>query len=163
MSVFRETIATEALRQASRHVRWISILLTKHICFIADLNTRFFSCTHFFFMDQFLLFVLVGRRMYWALWNATVWSVSHKKHFWKLHFCKIGQFLSDKLYKFLISDLNFKIDVYDLACFFWHVTRLLNPTDSNQLSTYHQTARTWKMSDVLFAAADNHNCFKTTY
>jgi hypothetical protein len=49
MSVFRETIATEALRQASRHVGWISILLTKHICFIADLNTRFFSCTHFFF------------------------------------------------------------------------------------------------------------------
>ena len=65
-------------------------------------------------MDQFLLFVLVGRRMYWALWNATIWSVSHKKHFWKLHFFKIGQFLSNKLYKFLISDLNFKIDVYDL-------------------------------------------------
>ena len=87
MSVFRETIATDhEARQASRHVGWISILLTKHICFIADLNTRFFSCIHFFFMNQFLLFVLVGRRMYWALWNATIWSVSHKKHFWKLHF-----------------------------------------------------------------------------
>ena len=33
-------------------------------------------------------------------------------------FLKIGQFLSDKLYKFLMSDLNFKIDAYDLACFF---------------------------------------------
>ena len=52
MSVFQETIATEALRQASRHVGWISILLTKHICFIADLNTRFFSCTHFFFHES---------------------------------------------------------------------------------------------------------------
>ena len=79
MSVFRETIATDhEARQASRHVGWISILLTKHICFIADLNTRFFSCIHFFFMNQFLLFVLVGRRMCWALRNATIWSVSHK-------------------------------------------------------------------------------------
>ena len=40
-----------------------------------------------------------------------------QKHFWKLHFFKIGQFLSDKLYEFFISDLHFKIDAYDLACF----------------------------------------------
>ena len=149
--------------QASRNVGWISILLTKHICFIADLNTRFFSYIHFFLVNQFLLFVLVGRRMYWALRNASIWSVSHKKALLEATFFKIGQFLSNKLYEFFISDLYFKIDAYDLACFFWHVTGLLNPNDSNQLSTYHQTARTCKISGVLFAAAANHHCFKTTY
>ena len=149
ISVFRETSATEALRQASRHVGWISLLHTKQNCFIADLNNRCFSCIHFF--HESISSVCVG-------WTKNVMGSAKCNYFLEATF-----FLnfSDILYNFLISDLHFKIDVYALACFFWHVTRLLNPNDSDQLSTYHQTARTWKSSGVLFAAA-NHHYFKTT-
>ena len=154
ISVFRETSATEALRQASRHVGWISLLLTKHNCFIADLNNRFFLCIHFF--HESISSVCVG-------WTKNVMGSAKCNYFQEATF-----FLnfSDILYNFLISDLHFKIDVYDLACFFcnWHVAsrwiQILN--GSNQLSTYHQTARTWESSGVLFAAA-NHHYFKTTY